>query len=89
MKFRIKVEEKVNGVKEYTPQVKFNWWDLWWENILIDDGYRKGYAYCDTDTTMRYTYDSEEKAMTAIDNFKIHIHEQTKQKIKTTKYINI
>ena len=89
MKFRIKVEEKVNGVKEYTPQVRFNWWDLWWENILIDDRYGEGYGYCDTAITTRYIYDSEEKAMMAIDKFKTHIREQPKKEVKTIKYIDL
>lgn len=87
MKFRIKVEETNGGKIEYTPQVKFNWWDLWWENILIDDRYGEWYFY--TAITTRYIYDSEEKAMMDIDKFKAHIREQSKEKIKTTKYINI
>jgi len=88
MKFRIKVEEKVNGVKEYTPQVKFNWWDWWWENILVHDvdSYNDN---VDTSPTLRYIYESEKEAMKVIDNYKWYLHRQNLKKIKTTKYINI
>ena len=89
MKYRIKVEEKVNGVKEYTPQVKFNWWDLWWENILVDPRRGEGSNYCDTSVNTRYIYDSEEKAMMAIDKFKTHVREQSRKEVKTIKYINL
>jgi hypothetical protein len=85
MKFRIKVEETNGGKLEYTPQVKFNWWDWWWENIMYE-GYGEHYF---TTIMAIDIYDSEERAMVAIDKYKTCIQEKTKNKIKTTKYINI
>jgi hypothetical protein len=84
MKFRIKVEELNNGEKEYTPQVKVNWYDLQWENICGFSG-KDTYRY--TSTTGRYIYKTKEEALQKIEIYKTHLGIEESKKVKKTTYV--
>lgn len=77
MKFRIKVDEFSNGEKEYTPQVKVNWYDLWWENIVDD------YSYL----TMSQTYKTEKEAADKIIDFQLYLRKVESLQPKKTTYV--
>ena len=83
MKFRIKVEELHSGEKEYTPQVKVNWYDLRWENIC-----RSGTAtYRYTSTNGKYIYKTKEEALQEIEIYKSYLGIKESKKVKKTKYV--
>jgi hypothetical protein len=75
MKYRIKIEHLNNGQKDYTPQVKKPLFGKW-ENIVE----------CETSKTMRYIYDSEEKANNAIKTFADFLYVQEGKKVRHTTY---
>jgi hypothetical protein len=78
MKFRIKVEELNNGEKEYTPQVRLNICDWWWENIFTDNA---------TSLTMRHIYKTKEEALEQIERYKTYLGIEESKKVKKTTYV--
>ena len=89
--YRIRVEEKKSGEREFTPEVRniskrfkrvvlpF----IGWHNINIDNGH----CYCSS--TRREIYDNVEGAVDAINQYKEYVSELDKDKIKYTYYVNV
>jgi len=90
-KYRIKIEELNNGEKKYSPQCSKLSTVGWlvkkvstsWYNILQDGG---RYALS---RTISQWYETEEDALSAIDNYKRTRQYEEGKKIKSTTYKNV
>jgi hypothetical protein len=93
MHYRIKIEERNDGTKGYIPQtakldIKGGWIKrafVKWENILMDDNIGRH----QTSNSMAYIYDSEEKALDAIESYKKYLSNEHDKSIKSVTYKNL
>ena len=92
MEYRIKISERIDGGKQYTPQVmcgrivggwikRFN---LSWDNI-IGNGCRGFY----TASTIEEIYNSEKEALDVIEKYKEYLLLEESKKINKVSYKNI
>lgn len=83
--YRVKINEKNNGVKEYIPQVaELSVISKWcpktfikWENI-ITNSYATKY--------MTTIYDTEQEALDVIENYKKYLINEHENSVKSTSY---
>lgn len=93
MEYRIKIEERNDGVKNYTPQVMGGkivggWMSkrfyIYWDNIV---GYNC--SSLSTSSTKREIYDSEEDALEVIKRYKEELLLEETKKINKVSYKKI
>jgi hypothetical protein len=88
MEFRIKIDEKFNGGKRYTPQVgtsglkigKFTLLSLEWGNIF------KQSVHFHTSRIMCESFSTEQEALDIIEEYKKYLIDQEGKEIKKTIY---
>lgn len=91
-RYRVKIEERNNGEKWYTPQVGNvsiigkMYLNLFtdWENILVDDLNRL--QIVQTNRLTSYSYRTEQEALNSIEKYKKWLNEEFGTKIKSTTY---
>jgi hypothetical protein len=91
-RYRVKIAERNNGEKRYTPQVGNvsiigkMYLNLFtnWENILVDDLNRL--QIVQTNHLTSYSYRTEQEALNAIEKYKKWLNEEFDTKIKSTTY---
>ena len=87
MKYRIKIEEKYNGEKEYVPQVRVGgFFTGQWENLVVR---WHGKTISLLGKAMEEPYASFDEAQKIIDQHKKQIEEERLEKVKTIKYKNL
>jgi hypothetical protein len=91
-RYRVKIEERNNGEKRYTPQVGnvsiIGKWQLNlhtnWENILVDD--LNKLQIVQTNRLTSYSYRTEQEALNAIEKYKKWLNEEFYTKTKSITY---
>lgn len=91
MKYRIKIEEKNNGKKWYTPQVgtprlkigKFDFLSMEWKNLIEDT------TSFWISSFVEYSYDTEQKALNIIEGYKQYLINEKGKEVKLTTYKTI
>jgi hypothetical protein len=86
--YRVKIEEKNNGEKDYIPQVgipklrtgRVVWLGTKWENIIKHHN-----RYIITNYITE-SYNTEQKALNVIEGYKKNILEEDGKKVKSTTY---
>jgi len=91
-RYRVKIEEKNNGEKWYTPQVGNvsiigkMYLNLFtnWENILVDDLNRCQIVR--TNSLTSYSYRTEQEALNAIEKYKKFLNKEFGEETKSITY---
>lgn len=84
MKFRVKIEIDNSGKETFIPQVKYNWYDWVWKNIIY---WWKYGIPTEVSDSVCARYDDPKKANKAIEDLKRIIEEKESKKVKGVKYI--
>lgn len=92
MEYRIKIEEKNNGVKWYIPQVrkvklkigKFNISSTEWHNIIEDKPSLKPSFWISS--FAEYAYNTEQGALDVIEGYKQYLIDEKAKEVKSTTY---
>lgn len=85
MKYRIKIEEKYNGEKEYVPQVRVGGFFSSWHNLLYDTLFVR----VDVDADVSQSWRTIDKAKEVIDLHKKQVEKKQGEKVKTVTYIKV
>ena len=88
--YRIKIEERNNGEKRYTPQVgtprlrigKFDFLSVYWENIIR----HRDWNYYYISKMMSESYDKEEDALLIVEKYKQYLRIEESREVKSTTY---
>ena len=91
MHYRIKIEERNNGEKEYIPQVKkvklkigkFDILSTGWHNVIEDRSSFWAASFA------QVSYDTEQKAISIIEGYMQYLIDQKGREIKRTTYKTI
>ena len=83
MRYRIKVTTLIDSTKEYTPQAKRSFWDIW-ENLIKD---LHGHFYITN--SQEWIYSNKEEAEQIIEEHIICLKEKKQKGIKEITYLNL